>query len=190
MLLKSVLLKSWSTESSSPESGGDSPFEHVSTQSQKVTPFKLRKTTPQALYEQLNRIVSTHTHTQVLMDMFYQGDSSSSMAPSQLPPTPRTSLSYEEVVKELIHDEKQYQRDLHMIIRVFREELVKIVRDPKVVMRSDEFGPGFSLTACPFLGAGLDFLQHYGYLRGIRDAARIARGCHRNVAGANSSVHR
>lgn len=67
----------------------------------------------------------------VLMDMFYQGDSSSSMAPSPLPPTPRTSLSYEEVVKELIHDEKQYQRDLHMIIRVFREELVKIVRDPK-----------------------------------------------------------
>lgn len=69
---------------------------------------------------------------QVLMDMFYQGDNSSSMAPSPLPPTPRTSLSYEEVVKELIHDEKQYQRDLHMIIRVFREELVKIVKDPKV----------------------------------------------------------
>uniref|UniRef100_A0A182F0P6 Guanine nucleotide exchange factor for ras-like small gtpase n=1 Tax=Anopheles albimanus TaxID=7167 RepID=A0A182F0P6_ANOAL len=67
----------------------------------------------------------------VLMDMFYQGESSNSMAPSPLPPTPRTSLSYEEVVKELIHDEKQYQRDLHMIIRVFREELVKIVKDPK-----------------------------------------------------------
>ncbi|XP_058060632.1 protein son of sevenless [Anopheles bellator] len=67
----------------------------------------------------------------VLMDMFYQGQSSHSMAPSPLPPTPRASLSYEEVVKELIHDEKQYQRDLHMIIRVFREELVKIVKDPK-----------------------------------------------------------
>uniref|UniRef100_A0A182UKP9 Protein son of sevenless n=1 Tax=Anopheles melas TaxID=34690 RepID=A0A182UKP9_9DIPT len=65
------------------------------------------------------------------MDMFYQGESSNSMAPSPLPPTPRASLSYEEVVKELIHDEKQYQRDLHMIIRVFREELVKIVKDPK-----------------------------------------------------------
>ncbi|XP_055644314.1 protein son of sevenless isoform X2 [Toxorhynchites rutilus septentrionalis] len=67
----------------------------------------------------------------VLMDMFYQGDNSNSMAPSPLPPTPRTSLSYEEVVKELIHDEKQYQRDLHMIIRVFREELIKIVKDCK-----------------------------------------------------------
>ncbi|XP_065078372.1 protein son of sevenless isoform X2 [Ochlerotatus camptorhynchus] len=67
----------------------------------------------------------------VLMDMFYQGDNSSSMAPSPLPPTPRTSLSYEEVVKELIHDEKQYQRDLHMIIRVFREELARVVDKPK-----------------------------------------------------------
>ncbi|XP_055544127.1 protein son of sevenless-like isoform X2 [Wyeomyia smithii] len=66
-----------------------------------------------------------------LMDMFYQGDNSGSMAPSPLPPTPRRSLTYEEVVKELIHDEKQYQRELHMIIRVFREELVKIVKDPK-----------------------------------------------------------
>jgi len=65
------------------------------------------------------------------MDMFYQGDTGS-MAPSPLPPTPRSSLSYEEVVKELIHDEKQYQRDLHMIIRVFREELFKIVKDAKV----------------------------------------------------------
>ena len=65
------------------------------------------------------------------MDLFYQGDSGNSMAPSPIPPTPPTSFSYEEVVKELIHDEKQYQRDLHMIIRVFREELAKIVKDPK-----------------------------------------------------------
>ena len=78
---------------------------------------------------------------QVLMDMFYQGESSNSMAPSPLPPTPRASLSYEEVVKELIHDEKQYQRDLHMIIRVFREELVKIVKDPKVSGWSVFFSP-------------------------------------------------
>lgn len=63
--------------------------------------------------------------------MFYQCDSgSSAMQASPLPPTPRDRLSYEEVVKELIHEEKQYQRDLHMIIRVFREELVKVVKDP------------------------------------------------------------
>lgn len=66
------------------------------------------------------------------MDMFYQGDGTGSAAPSPLPPTPKVKRTYEEVVKELIHDEKQYQRDLHMIIRVFREELVKIVNDSKV----------------------------------------------------------
>lgn len=66
------------------------------------------------------------------MDMFYQGDNANSVMVSLIPPIAlRDSLSYEEVVKELMHDEKQYQRDLHMIIRVFREELVKIVDDPK-----------------------------------------------------------
>lgn len=65
------------------------------------------------------------------MDMFYQGETGNSVTASPIPPTPRDCLSYEEVVKELIHEEKQYQRDLHMIIRVFREELVKIVKDPK-----------------------------------------------------------
>lgn len=66
------------------------------------------------------------------MDMFYQGENAHSMIVSPLPPiTPRDGLTYEEVVKELLHDEKQYQRDLHMIIKVFREELVKIVDDPR-----------------------------------------------------------
>lgn len=65
------------------------------------------------------------------MDMFYQSDGSGPVAPSPIPPTPRTSISYEEVVKELIHEEKQYQRDLHMIIRVFRQVLTTIVNDPK-----------------------------------------------------------
>lgn len=69
---------------------------------------------------------------QVLMDMFYQGENAHSMIVSPLPPvTPRDGLSYEEVVKELLHDEKQYLRDLHMIIRVFREELAKIVDNPR-----------------------------------------------------------
>uniref|UniRef100_A0A1Q3G1Z5 Putative guanine nucleotide exchange factor for ras-like small gtpase n=1 Tax=Culex tarsalis TaxID=7177 RepID=A0A1Q3G1Z5_CULTA len=67
----------------------------------------------------------------VLMDMFYQGDNMSTVAASPTKQTSRNSLSYEEVVKELIHDERQYQRDLHMLIRVFREELAKIVSDPK-----------------------------------------------------------
>lgn len=64
------------------------------------------------------------------MDMFYQGDGNNT-DPNPLPTTPRSSLSYEEVVKELIHDVKQHQRDLHMIIRVFREELARVVKDPR-----------------------------------------------------------
>uniref|UniRef100_A0A1A9WXD4 Protein son of sevenless n=1 Tax=Glossina brevipalpis TaxID=37001 RepID=A0A1A9WXD4_9MUSC len=69
----------------------------------------------------------------VLMDLFYQSDNKTNVMPNALPtlPVQRTSTTYEEVVKDLINDEKQYQRDLHMIIRVFREELAKIVRSPK-----------------------------------------------------------
>jgi son of sevenless-like protein len=75
------------------------------------------------------------------MDMFYQDeDASGSGGLSGIgvmddtdPVTPRTSLTYDEVVKDLIHDEKQYLRDLHMIIKVFREEIAKLVAgDTKV----------------------------------------------------------
>lgn len=65
------------------------------------------------------------------MDMFSQDATGNTpMQISPLPPTPRDALTYEDVVKELIHEEKQYQRELHMIIRVFREELAKVVKDP------------------------------------------------------------
>ncbi|XP_055300549.1 protein son of sevenless isoform X2 [Sitodiplosis mosellana] len=64
----------------------------------------------------------------VLMDMFCE---KKNIPTIPLPTTPRSSLTYEDVVKELIHDVKQHQRDLHMIIWVFREELAKCVRDPR-----------------------------------------------------------
>ena len=69
----------------------------------------------------------------VLADLFSPNEMKSSSLAITLPtlPAQRASTTYEEVVKDLINDEKQYQRDLHMIIRVFREELAKIVRDPK-----------------------------------------------------------
>ena len=69
------------------------------------------------------------------MDMFYQGEASNFISATTLPtlPTPRARLTYDEVVKELINEEKQYQRDLHMIIKVFREELKKIVKDPSEI---------------------------------------------------------
>ncbi|GLV36874.1 Son of sevenless [Carabus blaptoides fortunei] len=69
-----------------------------------------------------------------LMDLFYQEESSNSFANILIPDdpiTPRTSLTYEEVVKDLMHDEKQYLRDLHMLIKVFREEIAKLLCDSK-----------------------------------------------------------
>ncbi|XP_032686122.1 protein son of sevenless [Odontomachus brunneus] len=62
----------------------------------------------------------------VLMDMFYQDDCTEG---------PQSSLgavvsqTYEESVRDLIHDERHYIRDLHMIIKVFREEIAKLAQD-------------------------------------------------------------
>lgn len=58
---------------------------------------------------------------QVLMDMFYQDDCAE---------RPQSGLgavvsqTYEESVRDLIHDERHYLRDLHMIIKV-RNKLFK-----------------------------------------------------------------
>lgn len=70
--------------------------------------------------------------------MFCQDDNtlSTALAETELAAkAPRTSLTYEEVVKDLISDEKQHLRDLHMIIKVFREELGRLIPpdDIKVV---------------------------------------------------------
>lgn len=62
--------------------------------------------------------------------MFYQADGNNT-DPNPLPTTPRSSLTYQEAVKDLIQDVKQHLRDLHMIIRVFRDKLVEIVHDPR-----------------------------------------------------------
>ncbi|XP_043289041.1 protein son of sevenless [Venturia canescens] len=61
-----------------------------------------------------------------LMDVFYQDDCTEG---------PQSSLgavvsqTYEESVRDLIHDERHYLRDLHMIIKVFREEIAKLAPD-------------------------------------------------------------
>lgn len=68
------------------------------------------------------------------MDMFYQDDESNVNSLNEAPLTttaPRTSLTYEEVVRELMTSERQYLRDLHMIIKVFREEIIKLKADSK-----------------------------------------------------------
>lgn len=64
----------------------------------------------------------------VLLDLFCQEDDGSAGAPvTHLPEPQRTPHTYEDVVKELIQDEKQYLKELHMIIKVFREEIAKVV---------------------------------------------------------------
>lgn len=61
---------------------------------------------------------------QALMDMFYQdeggGPGGLNEAPMMVATAPRTSLTYEEVVRELIASEKAYLKELHMLIKVFR----------------------------------------------------------------------
>lgn len=85
------------------------------------------------------------------MDMFYQEESGHMLSGPALPSprclhapsicgldlsgelgssdSPRTSLTYEQVVRNLMHEERQYLRDLHLIVNVFREELGKLVTD-------------------------------------------------------------
>ncbi|ERL90963.1 hypothetical protein D910_08305 [Dendroctonus ponderosae] len=70
-----------------------------------------------------------------LMDMFYQdeggGNLSERLSEKLVLSAPRTSLTYEETVRELIASEKAYLKELHMIIKVFREEIKKLTKDPK-----------------------------------------------------------
>ncbi|CAB3252578.1 unnamed protein product [Arctia plantaginis] len=69
----------------------------------------------------------------VLMDMFYQ---ESELRAAEAAPERgvkggrggrRGSLSYAELVRDLLTDEKHFLRDLNLIIRVFKEELEKIL---------------------------------------------------------------
>lgn len=62
----------------------------------------------------------------VLMDLFYQDDYVES---PQSGLGAVVSQTYEESVRDLIHDERYYLRDLHMIIKVFREEIAKLAQD-------------------------------------------------------------
>lgn len=41
-----------------------------------------------------------------------------------------TSISYDQVVRDLIQEERQYLRDLHLIMKVFREQLATLAPPP------------------------------------------------------------
>lgn len=62
------------------------------------------------------------------MDMFYQDEGGGPGLPTEtiLSTAPRTSLTYEEVVRELITSEKAYIKELHMLIKVFRLVIIFI----------------------------------------------------------------
>ena len=64
------------------------------------------------------------------MDMFYPDEDvslNSNVNEDLSEQKRRTSVTYDEVVKDLIHEEKQFIRDLNLIIKVFRDPFVKIL---------------------------------------------------------------
>lgn len=70
------------------------------------------------------------------MDMFYQDEGGGvgvGEPPVMVTGAPRTSLTYEEVVRELIASEKAYLKELHMLIKVFKEEITKLGSDQREI---------------------------------------------------------
>ncbi|VDP22102.1 unnamed protein product [Soboliphyme baturini] len=66
----------------------------------------------------------------VLMDLFYRDDEepwSASLTTEDLVSKRISSLSYEQIVRDLVHCEVQFLRDVNMIVRVFRRALVDVL---------------------------------------------------------------
>ena len=70
----------------------------------------------------------------VLMDMFFQDDDPSLSVEDEPSYIRRGSLTYEEIVKDLVLEETQYVRDLNMIIKVFRQPFVRLFPRSKVCL--------------------------------------------------------
>ncbi|XP_068621883.1 protein son of sevenless [Battus philenor] len=70
----------------------------------------------------------------VLMDMFYQEPELLAAGAAGERRGRRGSLTYGELVRDLLADERHFLRDLHLIIRVFKDELEKILeRDSRAI---------------------------------------------------------
>ncbi|KAJ0182910.1 hypothetical protein K1T71_000886 [Dendrolimus kikuchii] len=107
-------------------------LEYVSADILKLAGNFVKKISQKSGYETITcrDIKTAMCADKVLMDMFYQ-ESDLTLAESTTTGTERRgrrgSLSYAELVRDLLTDEKNFLRDLHLIIRVFKEELEKIL---------------------------------------------------------------
>ena len=68
------------------------------------------------------------------MDLFHQDDDDQ-LSIEEEPLTPSSvgvnpTMTYDQVVRDLIQEERQYLRDLHLIMKVFREQLATLVPPP------------------------------------------------------------
>ena len=73
------------------------------------------------------------------MDLFHQDDDDQ-LSIEEEPTTPNSSsaalgsinstVTYDQVVRDLIQEERQYLRDLHLIMKVFREQLATLTPPP------------------------------------------------------------
>ncbi|XP_022178820.1 protein son of sevenless-like [Myzus persicae] len=64
----------------------------------------------------------------VLMDLFSQHDNNGDLNLSELNIDKIQKITtYEEVVRDLMHDKKQLVKDLHLILKIFKEEIYRII---------------------------------------------------------------
>ncbi|XP_063392549.1 protein son of sevenless [Cydia fagiglandana] len=102
-------------------------LEYVSTDILRLAGHFVKKISAKSGYETITSgdIKTAMCADKVLLDMFYQ-ESLAGVVTSDRRGR-RGSLSYAELARDLLTDEKHFLRDLHLIIRVFKDELEKIL---------------------------------------------------------------
>ena len=83
------------------------------------------------------------------MDMFFHDDEDEMTVSEEQNYVRRQSLTYEDLVKDLILEETQYMRDLNMIIKVFRSHFARLFAGSKVSLMFCQvfsFSPHYNLS--------------------------------------------
>ncbi|XP_041971134.1 protein son of sevenless isoform X2 [Aricia agestis] len=106
-------------------------LEYVSTDILKLAGTFVKKISQKSGYQGITcrDIKTAMCADKVLMDMFYQ---ESELVAAGVPACER-ALSYAELVRDLLADERTFLRDLHLAIRVFRDELDRILEDARAL---------------------------------------------------------